>query len=182
MMNNANTEEKKDKKRKILIIILIFGIVVCLALTIWALFFRDTNNPLTPDYAPGVSESNATPVEGDGSKLDVPDGGGGISIEYVSTVSVDLSENKASFVYTHPAKSTQNIVLQIVVKDTVIAQSGLIAPGNQLKELPLLKGAAKKLAAGTYTDAQFKILSYDPESGEKAMVDTVAQITVTVQE
>ena len=180
----SNTEEIKEKKRKtLIIIILIIGIVVCLAVTIWALFFRDAKNPgLTPDYAPGQLEPNATPVEGDGSELSVPEGGGGISIEYVSTVDIDLSDNKASFRYTHPAKSTQNIVLQIVVKGTVIAQSGLITPGNQLTEMTLLDGAAQKLTAGTYTDAQFKILSYDPASGEKAMVDTVAQITVNVQE
>lgn len=178
-----NTEENKEKKRKLLMIILIFGIVVCLAVTIWALFFRGTDGPiLTPDYAPIQKEPNATPVEGDGSKLDVPNGGGGISIEYVSSVYIDLSDNQANLQYTHPAKSTQNIVLQIIVKDTIIAQSGLITPGNQLKVLTLLSGAAKKLSAGTYTDAQFRILSYDPVSGEKAMVDTVAQITVIVQE
>lgn len=180
---NKTTEENKEQKRKLLIIILIIGIVVCLAVTMWALFFRNTKDPgLAPDYAPGQTEPNATPVEDDGSKLDVPEGGGGISIEYVSSVDIDLSDNKATFQYTHPAKSTQNIVLQIVVKDTVIAQSGLITPGNRLTELTLLDGAAGKLSAGTYTDAQFKILSYDPQSGEKAMVDTVAQITVTVQE
>lgn len=175
--------EKKEKRRKLLIILLCAGIVVCLAITVWALFFRSQNDPgLTPDYAPAQTEPNVTPVEGDGSRLDVPEGGGGISIEYVGSVNIDLSENKATFRYTHPAKSTQNIVLQIVVKDTVIAQSGLITPGNRLEELTLLDGAAKKLSAGTYTDAQFKILSYDPDSGEKAMVDTKAEITVTVQE
>lgn len=177
------SESKISKKGLILIVLLSVGIVVCIAVTVWAVFFRSAGGPeLTPDYAPEETEPNVTPVTGDGSKLDVPSGGGGISLEYVSRVNVDLSDNTATFKYTHPAKSTQNIVLQIVVKDTVIAQSGLILPGNQLCELSLIKGMAEKLSPGTYTDAKFRILSYDPKSGEKAMVDTVAEITVVVQE
>ena len=177
-MNNEN----KEKKRRWLIILLCVGIVVCIAVTVWALFFRKTDSPPPiPDFAPEQTEPNAQPVTDDGSKMDVPQGGGGISIEYVSSVTVSLSENKAHFQYTHPAKSTQNIILCIMVQDTVIAKSGLISPGNQLQELTLLNGMADKLSPGTYTDAQFKILSYDPDSGEKAMVDTAAQITLTVE-
>lgn len=180
-MKNENNE-KKEKKRKLLMILLSIGIVICIAVTIWAVFFRKTDTtPITPDFAPEQIESNVERVTGDDSKLDVPQGGGGISIEYSNSVTVDLSENKAHFQYTHPAKSTHNIVLCIVVQDTVIAQSGLITPGNRMKELPLLEGIADKLSPGTYTDAQFKILSYDPDSGEKTMVDTAAQITLTVE-
>lgn len=180
-MNNENMENK-EKKRRLLIILLGIGIAVCIAVTVWALFFRKTDStPLIPDFAPEQTEPNAQPVTDDGSKMDVPQGGGGISIEYVSSVTVSLSENKAHFQYTHPAKSTQNIILCIMVQDTVIAKSGLISPGNQLQELTLLDGMADKLSPGTYTDAQFKILSYDPDSGEKAMVNTAAQITLTVE-
>ena len=53
-------------------------------------------------------------------------------------------------------------------------------PGNQVSELELLDGAAKKLQEGVY-DAVFRILSYDPVTGEHAMVDTLAELTVTVQ-
>ena len=177
-MNNEN----KEKKRRLLIILLCIGIAVCIAVTIWALFFRKTDSkPLIPDFAPEQTEPNVQPVPDDGSKMDVPQGGGGISIEYDSSVTVSLSENKAHFQYTHPTKSTQNIILCIAVQDTVIAQSGLITPGNQLQELTLLDGMADKLSPGTYSDAQFKILSYDPASGEKSMVDTAAQITLTVE-
>lgn len=176
------TMENKEKKRRLLIILLCIGIAVCIAVTVWALFFRNTDNtPLIPDFAPEQTEPNAQPVDGDGNKMDVPQGGGGISLEYVSSVTVNLSENKAYFQYTHPAKSTQNIVLCIMVQDTMIARSGLITPGHKITELTLSDGIAKKLSAGTYKNAQFKILSYDPDSGEKAMVDTEAQITLTVE-
>ena len=176
----SNTEEK-GKKRKWLIIILVIGIVICLGITVWTLFFRQTNDTLAPDYAPQVLEPNAQPIpDGDDSKLDAPEGGGAISLEYNSQVTVDLSDGKAYLSYANPGKSTQDIVLRIEIQNTAVAQSGTIRPGNQVSELELMDGTAKKLQEGVY-DAVFRILSYDPVTDEKAMVDTLAEITVTVQ-
>lgn len=111
----------------------------------------------------------------------MPEGGGGITLEYENTVNIKLSDKTAYFSYKHPSSSTQDIVLCIEVNGEIIARSGTIKPGNQLKTLPLLEGEADKLSEGTYTDANFRVLSYDPQSGEKAMVDTVAKITITVE-
>ena len=173
--------EKKEKEKTLLIILLIIGIVICLVVTIWALFFRQSGEALTPDYAPLETEQNAQPIPGDdGTKLDAPEGGGAISIEYENQVAIDLSDGKAYLSYANPGKSTQDVVLRIEIQDTAVAQSGTIRPGNQVSELELLDGAAKKLKEGVY-DAVFRILSYDPVTGEKAMVDTLAEITVTVR-
>lgn len=173
--------ERKEKKKTWLIPMLIIGIVICIGVTIWALFFRQSDEALIPDYAPRETEQNARPIEGDdGAKLDAPEGGGAISLEYDSQVTVDLSEGKAYLSYSNPGKSTRDIVLRIEIQDTAVVQSGTIRPGNQVSELELLDGAAKKLQEGVY-DAVFRILSYDPVTGEKAMVDTLAEITVTVR-
>lgn len=167
---------------RLLIVLLSVGIVVCLAVTIWAVFFREPEKVITPDYAPGKLDPNAESITGDDTgKLETPAGGGSISLQYVDKVTIDLSDRKAYMSYANPSKSTQNIVLQIVIKDQVLVQSERIEPGYQVKELPLLPGAEKLLAEGVYTDAVFKILSYNPETGEKAMIDTQAKITVTVQ-
>lgn len=174
---------KEGKKINILIILLAVGIVVCIAVTMWALFFRNqSQQPIAPDYAPEKKDPNAeTMTDDDSSKMEVPSGGGAISLQYVDHVTIDLSEKKAYLDYSNPSKSTQNIVLQIVIKDNVIAQSGRIDPGYQIKEIPLASGAEKLLSEGVYTDSAFKILSYDPKTGEKSMIDTVAEITVTVK-
>lgn len=173
--------ETQEKKKTWLILLLIIGILICIGMTIWALFFRQNDKALIPDYAPQKTEQNARPIEGDdGAKLDAPEGGGAISIEYENRVTIDLSDGKAYLSYANPGKSTQNIVLRIEIQDTAVVQSGTIRPGNQISELELLDGAAKKLQEGVY-DAVFRILSYDPVTGEKAMVDTLAEITVTVQ-
>lgn len=179
---NEMKQEKKDSKRNLLIILLSAGIVICLAVTIWALFFRTPSG--TSDYAPDKLEPNAQVIQDDDSeKLDAPSGGGAISLQYEDQVKIDLSDKMAYLNYSNPNKSTQNIVLEIVIKDQTIAKSGLIPPGYQITELPLADGAENFLSVGVYSeDAVFQILSYDPDSGEKAMVDTKAEITVTVQE
>ena len=168
--------------RKWLVPALSIGIVVCLGITAWALFFRKPNVVLTPDYAPVETEAHAETIPNDLSeKAEAPAGGGSISIQYADQVTIDLSDKKALVDYANPGSSTQNIVLQIVVQDQILAQSGTIAPGRQVKELDLLPGAEKMLQPGTYQNAKYVILSYHPETGEKAMVNTEAAITVTVQ-
>lgn len=175
-------DENKAKKQRIIIAALILGMIFCIGITIWAVFFRKSETkPLVPDYAPQQTEQNAEPLEDNSRSLDVPEGGGGISLEYESAVNIKLSDKTAYFSYKHPNSSTQDIVLCIEVNGEIIARSGTIKPGNQLKTLPLLEGEEDKLSEGTYTDANFRVLSYDPQSGEKAMVDTVAKITVTVE-
>ena len=177
-----NKNEEKDKKRKWLIIILLLALIVCIGVTIWALFFREPAVVLTPDYAPQETEENAKAIpDDDGTKLEAAEGGGAISIEYTSSVTIDLSDKKAILQYANPGKSTQDVVVQIVIQDEIIVQSGTIKPGNQVKELALIDGAEKKLQEGVYTNAKLVILSYDPVTGEKAMVNTEGAITVTVQ-
>ena len=176
------SELQKSKKTKILIILLLIGIVICIAVTVWAVFFREPKKIPSPDYAPGRLDPNAEKIEGDSTgKLETPAGGGAISLQYEDQVTIHLSEKKAYLNYSNPSRSTQNIVLQIVIGGQVIVQSERIEPGYRVRELPLLDGAEKLLSEGIYTDAVFKILSYNPETGEKAMIDTKAEITVTVQ-
>ena len=171
----------KGKKYNLIIILLSIGLVCCIFISVWALFFREPSVVLTPDYAPQESESNAEPIPDDSSaKTEVEEGGGAISVEYTDAVTVFLDEGKADLEYANPGRSTHDIILQVVIKNEVIIQSGVISPGNRVRELPLLDGAAGMLSEGVYSDCVFRILSYDPETGEKSMVDTEAKITVTV--
>ena len=125
--------ETQEKKKTWLILLLIICIVICIGVTIWALFFRQSDEALIPDYAPQETEQNARPIEGDDdTKLDAPEGGGAISLEYDSQVTVDLSDGKAYLSYANPGKSTQDIVLRIEIQDTAVVQSGTIRPGNQV--------------------------------------------------
>lgn len=172
--------ENKKSKSNLLILILLIITVIAICVTVWALFFRDTGPVLAPDYAPQEEEQNAETIPGDtGEKLDNPEGGGSVSLTYSREVSIDLSDKTATLLFANPGKSNQDMVLQIVIQDTVIVQSGTLKPGNQVTALDLLDGAAKKLSAGTY-EGNFNVLYYNPETGEKAIVNTEIPITITV--
>lgn len=161
------------------ILLVITGIAICV--TIWALFFRNTEESvLAPDYAPQKEEVNAESIPGDsGDKLENPEGGGSVSLTYSKEVSIHLEEQTASLLFANPGKSNQDMVLQIVIQDEVIVQSGTLKPGNQVTTLFLIDGMAKKLSVGVY-DGKFVVLYYHPETGEKAIVNTEIPITITV--
>lgn len=173
-------EQKKEKRRKLLLIILIFITLAAMCVTVWALFFRDKNEGLTPDYAPQETEANAEPIEGDdNTKLEQPEGGGAVSLTYSKDVTVSLSDKTAGLLFANPGKSNQDMVVQLIIQDTVIVQSGTLKPGSQVTTLNLLDGAEQTLSEGTY-EGKFNILFYDPDTGEKAIVNTEIPVTVNV--
>lgn len=178
---DMQNEKKKDKQHKILILLLLLLLILSLCITIWALFFRESAPVLAPDYAPEI-ERHAEQIDSDSStKLEAPLGGGAVSLTYSKNVSINLSDKKINLMFTNPSKSTADIVLQLVIKDTVIMQSGRLLPGNKVTTLDLLDSAESQLSSGGY-DGKFVVLYYDQQSGEKAMVNTEIPVTVTVTE
>lgn len=187
-MSNEATEKtgmkdpnaKKEKRRKLLIILLIIGILICVGITIWAVFFR--KNDSTEDYPQKKIEQNQKPIEGDNSeKMDSTEGGGAINVTYSTEITASLSENKVTLYYANPYASNQNVSIQVMVDEVVIAESDLINPGNQVNELTLKKEAKSQLKAGGY-DAQIVVQAYHPETGEKSMVDTKGEVSLVVVE
>ena len=177
-------QNKKLNKTTIIIAILAVITVAALCVTMWALFLRepDDNNKviLNPDYAPQKQEQNAETIPGDtGDKMEKPEGGGSVSLTYSNEVTIDLSDKAAGLYFANPGKSNQDMVLQIVIQDTVILQSGTLSPGHQVKLLNLLEGADDMLQPGGY-EGKFIVLYYDPISGEKSMVNTEIPITINV--
>jgi len=156
--------------------------MAALGLTVWSIFFREPDIILTPDYAPQKIEQNQEPIANDSNeKMNVEKGGGAVSISYSDKVTVDLSDKKATLNFANPNKSTQDMVIQIVIQDQILVQSGKLTPGNKVSVLDLLNGTEKKLLPGGY-EGKFTILYYDPNTGEKAVVNTEIPISVTVQE
>ena len=183
---NENNENKRNSN-KILIIFLIFITVAAIGVTVWALFFRETEKPptiLAPDYAPVETDPNAESIPGDNTegRKENEEGGGSVSLTYSAEATVDLSDGKVTrMLFANPGKSNQDMVVQIVIRDLVIVQSGTQNPGKMDTRLDLLEGVASRLTAGIY-EGKFNILFYDPTTGEKAVVNTEIPITITVQE
>lgn len=162
---------------------LLIAIVLCLIVIVWALFFRgESDAPITPDYPPQGTDDKQKPIENDDTdKIDSPEGGGAIRVTFSPEASVSLSDKKVKLYYANPGASNQNVALLIMIGDTVVAKSEMINPGFEINELKLEDYAVKKLQAGTY-NATLVVRSYDPESGEKAMVDTQGELSLTVTE
>ena len=180
----AKHDNKQNNQKLIIILILIFALITVFSVcvTVWALFFKGPDVVLTPDYAPQKNEVNQKPIEGDSNeKMEASEGGGAVSLTYSSNVTIDLSDEKSILMFANPGKSTQDMVVQIVIQEQILVQSGKLTPGNQVTTLDLMDGAAKKLAVGGY-EGKFVVLYYHPETGEKAIVNTEIPITVYVIE
>lgn len=178
-----------DKKTRIIIVILIVIALIAIGITVWAAFFRDSKESapaesssaaLAPDYAPKDVESNAEPMGDEGDeKMSQPEGGGAVSLTYSKDVSINLSDKTCSLLFGNPTRSNQDMVVQIVIQDEVVVESGRLEPGNQVTKLDLTDEAAAKLSAGGY-DGKIAVLYYQQDTGEKAIVNTEIPVTIEV--
>ena len=92
---------------------------------------------------------------------------------------IDLSDNTAKLLFANPYKSNQDMLIQIVIQDTVILQSGILNPGYRVTRLDLFDNV--KLSEGKY-NGKFVIYYYQRDTGEKAMLNTEIPLTITVKE
>lgn len=172
---------EKPNKQSLLIFLLLLITVCAVCVTVWALFFRASEPVLAPDQAP-AAEVHAQPIPGDtGKPAEAEPGSGSVSLTYSNLVSIRLTDKTAKLLFANPGRSNQDMVIQLIIQDQVILQSGKIAPGNQVAELDLSSEAAAMLMPGGY-DAVFLLHFYDPASGEKAIVTTEIPVSVTVTE
>jgi hypothetical protein len=98
-------------------------------------------------------------------------------------VTVDLAQEKVSVFVENPERSTQDLIIQVLLKESeneekVIAQSELIPAGYGIDEVDLQEDG---LAKGEY-DGVMRISYYNPDDGEKAIVNTDIPVTVTVMD
>lgn len=176
------TQKEGINESKLVIALLLLITVAAVCITVWALYFRTPDVTLAPDYAPKETEARAQRIPDDHSEQKKSEAGGGsVSLTYSNQVSIDLEGEMASLMFANPGKSNQNMVVQIVIQDEVIVQSGTILPGHQVTTLDLVEGAAAMLMPGGY-DGIFSIHYYHPESGEKAIVNTEIPIQIEVRD
>lgn len=172
-------EQKKDRKL-LWLILLLFIVIAVLGAAVYLLARGGSGKAL--DYAPQKIDTAAVQMEDSGEKLSAPEGGGAVSLTYSTDVLLNLQEKKAQILFENPSKSTQDMVLQLLVtgkdgEEEVLAQSDLIPAGYRLEEL-LLPGDLT-LSSGSY-EGLFRVLYYDAKSGEKAVLNTEIPVKLTV--
>ena len=139
---------------------------------------------LEPDYAAIDIDENAVPMaepEQEEAPL-VKQGGGSVTISFQDDITYSPSTGQVSLFYQNPRASTHNVVAQVILvrgqNEYLLAQSGILEPGYQVTALRAVDGAPT-VSAGGY-NGKLRLLFYDTQSGERAMVDTDIPCTVTV--
>lgn len=166
---------RKMNKQKWLILALALITIAAVTVTLVVLL---RPNDTGPDYAPQQVEPNANPIGDGGGKLSQPEGGGAVSLTYSNEAVITLSDKTAGLMFQNPTRSNQDMVLELVIADKALVRSGRLPPGYKVETLSGVDTAG--LSAGTY-EGKFRLLYYDADSGEKAVVNTEIPITVTVK-
>ena len=136
---------------------------------------------VTPDYpTPPVDEEAEDSVDSD-EKMEVPEGSTGVGMEYKTEVIVDLSDKAVSLYFRNPSRSLQNMSLELMVEDQLVARSGLIVPGKQLLTMTLLDGVTL-VASDVVKDGKFVVRYYDPETNECSIVTSEIMVQIGIIE
>ena len=153
--------------------------LISVSLCAFVLISNRRVKPIMPDYMPVEQDEFVftIPNEPQEVPIDVPENGGGAIIICDTEITAHLQTGEIDMFYQNPANSPSAVVLQLVVADEIVAQSGSIYPGYQLQDMHLLDTA--RLQEGGYYGV-VRIAYYDPISSEKALIDTDIEVSVTV--
>lgn len=174
-------DEKEDKQKWFVIGSIVAAVIIMLLLLILLQQCYSEPNVLNPDYPPEADDPNAeTMAPSNDEKLEHEEGGGAVSIMLYDDVTIDISDRRAFLYFANPYRSTQDMMLQLVIQDEVIVQTGRLRPGYQLKQAELLKDTEKLLREGTY-EGKIVIYYYDVENNEKAVVNTEVDVKIKVE-
>ena len=141
---------------------------------------------LEPDYAMVDIEPNRIPMaDMGGEKLEASQNGGAVAISYSDNVIYDQGSEQLTLSYGNPYASTQSVILQVIVfgpdgSEYLVAESGVIPPGYRVETLDVTANESVSVSAGVYNGI-FRLLFYNAETGERAIVNTEIPIKLIVQ-
>ncbi len=167
----------KLKKYLIPVLMVITAVSVCVAVY-FAVFYKG-KEVISPDFMPVEQDKKVEKIVGekDTSKMEKEEGGGAVTVICKDEAVLRLGTGKIEMYYQNPSRSTSAVVVQLIIGDTVIAQSGSIKPGYELDEMEFLDNT--ELSVGGYRGA-LKILYYDEETNEKSIVESVIEADIIV--
>lgn len=173
----------KRNKEKIVRAALLLITVISLGVTVYTLILNKDEKVLAPDYAKPEIEENAEPFgnQNEDKYEKSENGSGTVDIIYEKKVEIDLSDNKVYLMFGNPQKSNHDMMIQIIVKDLLVSESGMILAGNRVNELQLKSTVNERLISGQY-EGEILVSFYDCVTAEKAMVDVTIPILIAVNE
>ncbi len=170
--NNAYLALLKSQKIFALLCSGLLTGIAALVATIAILWFTSVSKKL--DFILPPEDDYATRIENDNSKKNKSNGGGAVSLGYSLEAQADLVSKQVSILLQNPNASNKDMAATLYIQsgetNVPIAKSGLVKAGKELKSMTLnLDGIA--LQSGTYK-GYFILDFYDPDSGEKALMNS----------
>lgn len=166
-----------DRRSKTYLILATIVALLAICVAVWALFFRAPETPADPEISP-VADEHLTPTDdGDDEKMPQAEGGGAVNITYSNEVTISLADATAAVQITNPTRSNQSMLIQLIIQDVTVGQSGTIPPGNQLTVIPLNENI--KIEPGSY-DGKFQLLFFDVKTNQQANLTTSIPVTIMI--
>ena len=166
-----------DRRSKTYLILATIIALLAICVAVWALFFRAPETPADPEISP-VADEHLTPTDdGDDEKMPQAEGGGAVNITYSNEVTISLADAAATVQITNPTRSNQSMLIQLMIQDVKVGQSGTIPPGNQLAVIPLNENIT--IEPGSY-DGKFQLLFFDVKTNQQANLTTSIPVTIRI--
>ena len=166
-----------DRRSKTYLILATVVALLAICVAVWALFFRAPETPADPEISP-VADEHLTPTDdGDDEKMPQAEGGGAVNITYSNEVTISLADATATVQITNPTRSNQSMLIQLMIQDVKVGQSGTIPPGNQLAVIPLNENIT--IESGSY-DGKFQLLFFDVKTNQQANLTTSIPVTIRI--
>ena len=159
-----------DRRSKTYLILATIVALLAICVAVWALFFHAPKTPADPEISP-VADEHLTPTDdGDDEKMPQAEGGGAVNITYSNQVTISLANATAAVQITNPTRSNQSMLIQLMIQDVKVGQSGTIIPLDE----------NITLEPGTY-EGMFHLLFFDTETNEQANLNTNIPVHIVVQ-
>lgn len=178
---------RKKRTRLIVICCVLFVAIVLLAIrTSW---FHPPKTILTPDYPVVDEDPNRKPTEDNLTPVESGQGGGSVTLNYSDKVSYSLSTGEIKLQFANPGSSNHALIIQLIVygdvdaqgkaQEYLLAESGVLKPGYQVERLDPDLDSNIVLSQGVYKGVM-RLLFYNPDTGEKSIVNTEIPVDISV--
>ena len=145
---------------------------------------------IPPDYPLITIDPDAKPTNDNQQKFTASASGGKVGLSYSDKVSYSMADGTVSLKFANPGASTEAMVLQIIVYGSInettgkpdeylLAESGVLPPGYYVEQLSATVEEGVTLTTGVYSGVM-RILFYNEETGERAVVNTDIPVSITV--
>lgn len=188
----GGTEESTKKFRRVRAHLIGLCAVLLAAIVLLAIRYAWIHPPktvLNPDYPSVPEEPNRKPTGDTLTPMESESGGGAVALNYSDKVTYSLSTRLVQLQFANPGSSNHAFIIQLIVygntndmgvtDEYLLAESGVLKPGFLVEQLAGSLDDNLILSQGVYKGVM-RLLFYNPDTGEKSIVNTEIPVDITV--